>query len=116
MLSITTDELSTEPQSSLRRILRFIGATPDCAGLLEEGQLPLLNPARSKGRKNVAAPNWSDELKQKTNDLIHPDSERFLASTGRPSTAWSWDWAHSQIKRSDPTTGPAAAGAGRGSL
>ena len=72
MLSITTDELSTEPQSSLRRILRFIGATPDWAGLLEGGQLPLLNPARSKGRKNVAAPNWSDELKQKTIDLISP--------------------------------------------
>ena len=70
MLSITTDELSTELQSSLRRILRFIGATPDWAGLLEEGQLPLLNPARSKGRKKVAAPNWSDELKQKTIDLI----------------------------------------------
>ena len=91
MLSITTDELSTEPQSSLRRILSFIGATPDCTGRLGEGQLPLLNPAGSKGRKNVAAPIWSDELKQETIDLIRPDSERFLASTGRPSTTWAWN-------------------------
>ena len=91
MLSITTEELSTEPQSSLRRILSFIGATPDCTGLLEEGQLPLLNPAGSKGRKSVAAPSWSSELKQKTIDLIRPDSECFLASTGRPSTHWRWD-------------------------
>ena len=72
MLSNTTEELSTKPQSSLRRILSFIGATPVCTGLLEEGQLPLLNPAGSKGRKKVAAPNWSDGLKQKTTDLITP--------------------------------------------
>jgi len=86
MLSMTTEELSANPKTSLERILRFIGATPDCTGLLEEGQLPLLNPAGSKGRKNVAAPSWSSELKEETIDLIHPDSERFLASTGRPST------------------------------
>ena len=91
MLSITTEELSTEPQSSLRRILSFIGATPDCSELLEKGQLPLMNPAGSKGRKNVAAPSWSDELKQKTIDLIRPDSERFLTSTGRPINTWAWD-------------------------
>ena len=91
MLSITTEELSTEPQSSLRRILSFIGATPDCSELLEKGQLPLMNPAGSKGRKNVAAPSWSDELKQKTIDLIRPDSERFLTSTGRPINTWAWE-------------------------
>ena len=91
MLSMTTEELSANPKTSLERILRFIGATPDCAGLLEKGQLPLLNPAGSKGRKNVAAPSWSDELKQQTIDLIRPDSERFMASTGRPSTTWAWN-------------------------
>ena len=91
MLSITTEELTTEPHSSLRRILSFIGATPDCAGLLEEAQLPLLNQAGAKGRKNVAAPSWSSKLKQQTIDLIRPDSERFLACTGRPSTTWTWD-------------------------
>ena len=91
ILSITTEELSTQPQSSLRRILSFIGATPDCTELLEEGQLPLLNPAGAKGRKNVAAPSWSDALKQKTIDLIRPDSERFLTSTGRPINTWAWD-------------------------
>ena len=37
ILSITTDELSAEPQSSLRRILSFIGATPDCTGLTGGG-------------------------------------------------------------------------------
>ena len=56
MLSITTDELSTEPQSSLRRILRFIGATPDCAGLLEEGQLPLLIQRGQKDEKTMQRP------------------------------------------------------------
>ena len=90
MLSITTEELTTQPQSTLERILSFIGATPDCSGLLERGKLPLMNPAGSKGRKYVAAPNWSDELKQQTIDLIRPDSERFLASTGRPIDTWSW--------------------------
>ena len=30
MLSITTEELSTEPQSSLRRIIRFIGIAGLC--------------------------------------------------------------------------------------
>jgi hypothetical protein len=91
ILSITTEELSTQPQSSLRRILSFIGATPDCSELLEKGQLPLMNPAGSKGRKNVAAPSWNDELKQKTIDLIRPDSERFLTSNGRPINTWAWD-------------------------
>ena len=90
MLSITTEELSAHPQTSLRRILSFIGAAPDCAGLLEKGELPLMNPAGSKGRRAVAAPTWSEDLKQKTIDLIRPDSERFLASTGRPSTTWAW--------------------------
>ena len=60
-------------------------------GLLEEAQLPLLKPAGSKRRKKVAAPSWSSELKQKTIDLIRPDSERFLASTGRPIDTWAWD-------------------------
>ena len=91
MLSITTEELSAQPQSSLQRILNFIGAAPNCSGLLEKGKLPLMNPAGSKGRRDVAPPSWSDELKQQTIDLIRPDSERFLASTGRPSNTWAWD-------------------------
>ena len=91
MLSITTEELSAHPQTSLRRILSFIGAAPDCTGLLEKGELPRMNTAGSKGRQDVAAPSWSDDLKQETIELIRPDSERFLASTGRPSTTWAWD-------------------------
>ena len=91
MLSITTEELTTEPESSLRRILSFVGAKPDCSGLLEKGELPLMNSAGSKGRKDVAVPSWSDELKQQTIDLIRPDSERFLTSTGRPISTWAWD-------------------------
>ena len=50
-----------------------------------------MNPAGSKGRQAVAAPTWSEDLKQKTIELIRPDSERFLASTGRSSTTWVWD-------------------------
>ena len=91
MLSITTEELSAQPQSTLQRILSFIGAAPDCSGLLEKGELPLMNPAGAKGRRQVAAPRWSDALKQQTIDLIRPDSERFLASTGRPINTWAWD-------------------------
>ena len=91
MLSITTEELSAEPQSNLQRILSFIGATPDCSGLLQKGELPLMNPAGSKGRREVAAPSWNDDLKQQTITLLRPDSERFLASTGRPSSTWAWD-------------------------
>ena len=59
--------------------------------LLEKGELPLMNPAGSKGRREVAAPRWNDELKQQTIALIRPDSEQFLASTGRLSTTWEWD-------------------------
>ena len=91
MLSITTEELSEHPQTTLQRILSFIGATPDCSGLLDEGALPRMNAAGSKGRQEIPAPTWSDELKQQTVALIRPDSERFLASTGRPSTTWPWD-------------------------
>lgn len=91
MLSITTEELSAQPQFTLQRILSFIGATPDCSRLLEKGELPLMNPAGSKGRRDVAPPSWSDELKQQTIDLIRPDCERFLASTGRPINTWAWD-------------------------
>ena len=91
MLSITTEELSDHPQTSLQRILSFIGATPDCSRLLENGELPLMNPAGSKGRREVAAPRWNDDLKQQTIALIRPDSERFLASTGRPNSTWAWD-------------------------
>ena len=91
MLSITTEELSAQPQFTLQRILSFIGATPDCSRLLKKGELPLMNPAGSKGRRDVAPPSWSDELKQQTIDLIRPDSERFLVSTGRPINTWAWD-------------------------
>ena len=91
MLSVTTEELSANPQTSLHRILRFIGAAPDCSKLLVKGDLPLMNAAGSKGRQHVAPPAWDDALKQETIDLIRPDSERFLASTGRPSTTWVWD-------------------------
>ena len=91
MLSITTEELSAQPQVTLQRILNFIGAAPNCSGLLEKGKLPLMNPAGSKGRRDVAPPSWSDELKQQTIDLIRPDCERFLASTGRPINTWAWD-------------------------
>ena len=91
MLSITTEELSSHPQTSLQRVLNFIGATPGCSGLLEKGELPLMNPAGSKGRREVAAPRWNDQLKRQTIDLIRPDSERFLASTGRPSSTWAWE-------------------------
>ena len=91
MLSITTEELSAQPQFTLQRILSFIGAAPNCSGLLEKGKLPLMNPAGSKGRRDVAPPSWSDELKQQTIGLIRPDSERFLASTGRPINTWAWD-------------------------
>ena len=91
MLSITTEELSQHPQQQLQRILRFIGATPDCTGLLEQGELPVMNTAGSKGRQTIAPPAWSDDLKQRTIALLRPDSERFLSATGRPLNTWAWD-------------------------
>ena len=59
--------------------------------LLEKGELLLMNPAESKGRRAVVAPPWGEDLKQKAIELIRPDSERFLASTGRSSSTWVWD-------------------------
>ena len=60
-------------------------------GLLEEAQLPLLNPAGSKRRKKSCSTQLEQRAQTKNIDLIRPDSERFLASTGRPSTRWCWD-------------------------
>ena len=81
---MTTSELSGRPHQSIRRILRFLGADPSCKGLLEQGLLPLTNPAEAKGRPAVAFPCWSPSVKQKVNQTIRPDSERFLRATGRP--------------------------------
>ena len=91
LFTLTTAELTDQPRQSLRRILRFLGADPTCKGLLEQGQLPLANPAGAKGRRAISLPSWSPGLKRDTIKLIRPDSERFLKATGRPLDTWSWD-------------------------
>ena len=91
ILTMTTAELTDRPRQSIRRILRFLGADSSCKGLLEQGQLPLTNPAGAKGRRAIPLPCWNPELKRDTIELIRPDSERFLQATGRPLDTWTWD-------------------------
>ena len=41
--------------------------------------------------KKSCSTQLEQRAQTKNIDLIRPDSERFLASTGRPSTRWCWD-------------------------
>ena len=88
---ITTEELTTHPRRYVNRILRCLGAEPIASELLDNGTLPHSNPAGAKGRRSVAQPNWTPELKRQTTELIRPDAERFLKAIGRPTTTWCWD-------------------------
>ena len=115
MLSITTDELSTDtpikPATDLALHRRHAGLRRTTGG----GTAAVVESSGVERTKKRCSTQLEQRAQTKTIDLIHLDSECLLTSTGGPNTTWRWDWAHSQIKRSDPTTGPAAAGAGRGS-
>ena len=91
ILCLTTEELVQNTSKSLKRILRFLGAKPKVKPLLDGGQLPLKNRAGTKGRDDIPMPQWPDQLKKQTIDLIRPDSEAFLKAIGHPIDTWQWD-------------------------
>ena len=88
---LSTEALTAQPIESLNNILKFLGQPPTASSLLFNGSLPLTNPAGSKGRRDVAAPEWTAELKKRTIELIQPDSEKFLNTLHWPKNTWEWD-------------------------
>ena len=55
------------------------------------GAMPLTNSAGSKGRRDIAPPQWADELKKQTIELIRADSEQFLKTLQWPNNTWRWN-------------------------
>ena len=88
---VATEELTTHPIKSLNAILQFLGQPANGSALLVKGALPLTNSAGSKGRREIAPPEWSAELKKQTIELIRPDSEQFLKTLHWPNNTWRWD-------------------------
>ena len=88
---LTTEELNANPVESLNIILKFLGQPPDATKLLLSEKLPVTNSAGSKGRREVGQPQWTDELKQQTIEIIQPDSEQFLETLQWPKNTWKWD-------------------------
>jgi hypothetical protein len=88
---LSTEELTAHPIKSLNAVLRFLGQPANGSSLLFNGSLPLTNPAGSKGRRNVEPPQWTAELKNRTIELIQPDSEAFLETLHWPKNTWQWE-------------------------
>ena len=88
---LSTEELNANPVESLNIILKFLGQPPDASKLLLSEKLPVTNSAGSKGRREVAQPQWTDELKKQTIEIIQPDSEQFLETLQWPKNTWKWD-------------------------
>ena len=88
---LTTEELNANPVESLNIILKFLGQPPDAPQLLLKEKLPVTNSAGSKGRREVEQPQWTDELKKQTIEIIKPDSEQFLETLQWPKNTWKWD-------------------------
>ena len=75
---LTTVELNAIPVESLNIILKFLGQPPDASKLLPTERLPGTNSAGSKGRHEIAQPQWTNKLKKQTIVIIRPESEQFL--------------------------------------
>ena len=88
---LSTEELTAHPIKSLNAILKFLGQPANGSALLFKGSLPLTNPAGSKGRHDIQSPQWTDELKKRTIEIIQPDSEAFLKTLHWPNNTWQWD-------------------------
>jgi hypothetical protein len=88
---LSTEALTTHPQEKLKDILVFLGLSSHNSKLLPQGQLPLTNSAGSKGRRSISPPEWPEELKKKTIELIRPDSEHFLEELQWPKSTWEWE-------------------------
>ena len=87
---LTTEELNANPVESLNIILKFLGQPPDASKLLLRENLPVTNSAGSKGRREVAHPQWTEELKKQTIEIVQPDSEQFLETLQWPKNTWRW--------------------------
>jgi hypothetical protein len=75
---LTTEELIANPVESLNIILKFLGQPPDAFKLLLSEKLPVTNSEGSKERREVGQPQWTNELKKQTIEIIQPHSEQFL--------------------------------------
>ncbi len=86
---MTFEDLLAEPNQSLQKILKFLGAKPQVKQMLDQnGCLPRENEAGAKGRDHVEKPEWNAELKAKVLRKIQPDAEQMLAYMGKPLNYW----------------------------
>ncbi len=88
---LTTEELNANPVASLNIVLKFLGQPPDASKILLSEELPVTKSAGSKGRREVAQPQWTNELKKQTIEIIQPDSEQFSGNTSMAKNTWGWD-------------------------
>lgn len=89
---LTFEDLITEPRDTLHNLLGFLGASTTPAHLellLEDGKLPRVNEAGDKGRELVAAPTWSDRLRDQVLEVVRPDAQQMLTYMGKPTDTWA---------------------------
>ena len=87
---MTFEDLLDSPRSSLRKMLKFIGARPKTRKLLDaDGSLPKDNQAGAKGRGHVDVPEWTPSVRQQVTRIIQPDAERMLEYMGKPRDYWT---------------------------
>ena len=75
----------------MNTILKFLGQPPNGSALLFKGSLPLTNPADSKGRRDIEPPQWTADLKKRTNEITQPDNKAFLKTLHWSNNSWQWD-------------------------
>ncbi len=90
---LTFEDLVSEPMSTLKDLLQFLGARSEPRFvdlLLDNGDLPRVNEAGDKGRADVASPVWPSKLRLELSDLVQPDAEKMLAYMGKSADTWTW--------------------------
>ena len=86
---ITFEDLLSDPKTSLRSTLQFLGVKPKIKNLLDaNGCLPRENEAGDKGRAYVEKPQWNPVLRWRVSRIIRRDSEQMLDYLGKPKTYW----------------------------
>jgi hypothetical protein len=84
------EDLLANPSAVMEGLLRFLGADPDPAPMLDDGVLPRVNEAGDKGRAMVDKPVWPEELRAELTRQLKPDADQFLEYVGKPLDYWKW--------------------------
>ena len=87
---MTFEDLLDTPAHTLQKTLKFLGVEPKVEHMLDQdGRIPQVNEAGTKGRQYVAKPKWGSKLKSKVLRRIQPDATQMLAYMGKPSNYWN---------------------------